>query len=89
MLERQVVELEKQIIEINSIPPPFDINGNRPYVIWINGQRADLSQKEIKAIVANIGEENITESNSTDIHKGWLFPHNKKNNNFFVKNSEK
>ena len=37
---------ENAMIEINSIPPPFDINGRRAYVVWVNGKRVDLNQKE-------------------------------------------
>lgn len=64
-----------QIIQINSIPPPFDVGGRFPYVVWVNGQRVDMPQKDILLLVEKIGKENIKPSNKKDIHIGWLIPH--------------
>jgi len=69
--------LEQQVIEINSIPPPFDVNGRFPYVVWVNGKRVDMPQKDILVLVEKIGKENIKPSNNKDIHIGWLTPHAK------------
>lgn len=63
------------MIEVNNVPFPFDLNGNNPYVIWMNGKRVVLPSKEVDALVSSVGEENIPDINSSDIHKGWLFPH--------------
>lgn len=60
------------LMEINSVPKPFDIAGSYPYVLWINGKRFSMPQKELEDIVVKIGEENIPTINSNDIHKGWL-----------------
>ena len=68
---------KQQIIEINSIPPPFNINGRFPYVVWMNGKRVDMPQKDILALIKKIGKENIKPSNNKDIHIGWLIPHTK------------
>lgn len=68
---------EKRVpfIEINSIPPPFDVNGRRPYAVWVNGQRVDMPKKDIMALVNKIGKENIKPADTNDIHRGWLFSH--------------
>jgi len=66
---------ENAMIEINSIPPPFDINGRRAYVVWVNGKRVDLNQKEIVYFVNKIGAENIKPVSAEDIHLGWLMPY--------------
>tara|TARA_R110000772_G_scaffold84506_2_gene178322 strand:+ start:183 stop:512 length:330 start_codon:yes stop_codon:yes gene_type:complete len=62
-------------IEINSIPPPFDVNGIRPYAVWVNGQRVNMPKKDIMTLVKKIGKENIKPANTDDIHRGWLFSH--------------
>ena len=62
-------------IEINSIPPPFDINGRHPYAVWVNGERIDLPKKDILILVNKIGKENIKRADPQDIHRGWLFSH--------------
>lgn len=64
------------LMEINSVPPPFDVAGNFPYVLWINGQRVPYAPvQELRAVVNKVGEENIKEIDMADIHKGWLSPH--------------
>ena len=48
------------LMEINSVPPPFDIGGNFPYVLWINGKRVPYApMKELSAVVAKVGEDKI------------------------------
>ncbi len=63
-------------IEINNVPPPFDVAGNFPYVLWINGQRVPYAPvKELTAVVDKVGRSEIKEIQYADIHKGWLYPH--------------
>jgi hypothetical protein len=62
------------LIEINSVPPPFDINSKNPYAVWINGKKVDPPIEYIEALVHKVGEENIPKINKKDIHKGWLHP---------------
>ena len=66
-------QTETQVIEINSIPPPFDVNGAYPYVVWANGRRVNMPKKDIMILVDKIGKDNIKRSNTSDIHRGWLF----------------
>ena len=61
------------VIEINTVPPPFDVNGRYPYVVWANGERVDMSRGDVLALVKKIGKENIKIVESSDIHKGWLY----------------
>ena len=46
-------------VEINQIPPPFDLAGNDPYVVWVNGARVHLPKEDIEPIIKKIGKENI------------------------------
>ena len=62
-------------IEINSVPPPFDLNGHAPYVLWINGKKVDLPKEDLLALVNKVGVEKIPKINPLDIHKGWLWSH--------------
>ena len=60
------------LMEINSVPKPFDVDGSYPYVLWVNGKRFKLPMKDLKEMVAKIGEENIPPIDNNDIHKGWM-----------------
>jgi hypothetical protein len=62
-------------VEINSVPPPFDMNGYYPYVVWMNGKRVNLPRKDLLLLVDKVGKENIPVANDKDIHRGWLFPY--------------
>ena len=64
------------LIEINSVPSPFDINGKDPYVVWVNGRKVDPPKEYIEELVEKMGAENITKSEGEDIHEGWLWPRN-------------
>ena len=63
------------LIEINSVPPPFDISGRDPYIVWMNGRKVNLPKKDLVALVNKVGKENIPKLDPHDIHKGWLWPH--------------
>ena len=62
-------------IEINSVPPPFDLGGHNPYVVWMNGKRVNLPKKDVISLVNQVGEDNIPPADMRDIHRGWLFPY--------------
>ena len=62
-------------VEINQVPPPFDIGGLDPYVIWINGKREKVPVHYIKPIIEEIGMENIKALDIPNLHDGWLRPH--------------
>jgi hypothetical protein len=63
------------LIEVNSVPFPFDVDGLHPYVVWVNGRRVNMPKHEILDLVKKIGKENIHPSTNKDIHVGWLTPH--------------
>ena len=63
------------LIEINNVPPPFDVAGNFPYVLWINGMYiSNPDYKALHSIINNIGEDRIPGINPKDIHEGWIQP---------------
>jgi hypothetical protein len=63
------------LIEINSVPHPFDVAGNFPYVLWINGMHVpNPDHKALFAIVNKLGEDRIPTINYEDIHEGWTEP---------------
>jgi hypothetical protein len=62
-----------KVIEVNSIPFPFNVNGTQPYVVWVNGRRVDMPRKDIMGLVDKIGKDNIKGADPSDIHRGWLF----------------
>lgn len=72
-----------KVIEINTVPFPFNVNETQPYVVWANGRRVDMPQKEIIHLVSRIGRENIKAADSSDIHRGWLYSYFKGDVNEF------
>ena len=62
-------------VEINQIPPPFDLAGNDPYVVWVNGARIHVPKEYIEPIINKIGKENIKPIDIINLHNGWLHPH--------------
>jgi hypothetical protein len=69
------------LMEVNSVPPPFDLNGRLPYVLWVNGVKVDLPRGDLAYLVSKIGAGNIKPIEMQDIHQGWLWPN-------FVKREE-
>jgi hypothetical protein len=63
------------LIEINSIPHPFDVAGTFPYALWVNGMGiSNPDQAALSEIIKKIGKENIPPIDMRDIHKGWTEP---------------
>tara|TARA_A200000159_G_scaffold54006_1_gene50036 strand:- start:17577 stop:17933 length:357 start_codon:yes stop_codon:yes gene_type:complete len=68
--------LPPHVIEINSVPHPFNLNGGNPYVVWVNGQRVNLTLNQKKDLINIIKAENIKPVSEEDLHSGdgWLNP---------------
>jgi hypothetical protein len=68
--------LPPHVIEINDVPHPFNLNNTNQYVIWINGKKVKVKNKDKQAIVALVGASNIKPVTDEDIHNGngWLRP---------------
>tara|TARA_R100000808_G_scaffold24269_1_gene55501 strand:+ start:23786 stop:24181 length:396 start_codon:yes stop_codon:yes gene_type:complete len=62
-------------VEINQVPPPFDLAGHDPYVVWINGARVRVPKEYIHPIIDTVGKENIQPIDIPNMHEGWLQPH--------------
>ena len=71
----QVSPAQPVFIEINQVPPPFDIGGLDPYVIWVNGARVKVPNHYIDSIIENIGRDNIKPIDIPNLHEGWIRPH--------------
>lgn len=68
-------------IQINPLPHPFNVNGNIPYAVWVNGKRLNLTSVEIKAVARSLNLEFEQPINTAQIHagEGWIFPLSLKN----------
>ena len=83
----------KHFIEINSVPPPFDVDGMHPYVLWINGKKMNISKvkRRLADIVNSYENGEIQAPPHLDIHQGWmkshLFTHNSKFHEILLKNA--
>ena len=69
-------------IEVNKVPPPFDVGGLSPYVVWMNGKRVEPPKADLKRLVDKVGKENIPRADPYDIHKGWLWPYHARTEGF-------
>lgn len=64
-------------IQINPIPHPLNINGMIPYVVWIDGKRADLNPLEVRKLALSL-DLPLNVRGTAEMHAGagWLEPHN-------------
>ena len=62
-------------VEINQVPPPFDLDGHDPYVLWVNGARVRIAKEYLHPIIEHIGKENIKPIDIPNMHDGWIEPH--------------
>ena len=70
--------LELAEIQINPIPHPFNLNGSRPYAVWVNGKRLPLSSHEIRALAQSLNLKFEQPKDTAQIHngEGWQRPLN-------------
>ena len=63
-------------IQINSIPPPLNVNGKLPFTVWVKGKKLHLDSKKLQGLKEYLSREEENANNIADIHsgKGWLRP---------------
>ena len=63
-------------IQINSIPPPLDVNGRLPFTVWVNGKQLHLDGKKLQGLKEYLSLKQENPNSIADIHsgKGWLRP---------------
>ena len=63
-------------IQINPIPHPFSLNGEIPFVIWVDGKKVNLTNKEVINIVDSLGIEYKNPIKTAEIYNGagWQYP---------------
>lgn len=63
-------------IQINPIPHPFSVNGEVPFVIWVDGKRLQLSNSEIKQLTKSLNIKYQVPNNTAEINQGagWQYP---------------
>lgn len=63
-------------VQINPIPHPFNVNGNIPYVVWVNGERLPLNSIEIRALAQSLNLKFEQPKDTAEIHSGagWTRP---------------
>lgn len=69
-------------VQINPLPHPFNLNGENPYAVWINGKKLRLDRKQTKALAKSLNLEFTQPPNTEAIHngEGWLAPLNLEKN---------
>ena len=65
------------ILQVNRLPPPFNVNGSLPFQVWVDGERLPLHDQKAKDII-KILDLNFTQPTDISLHNGngWLFPRN-------------
>ena len=63
-------------IQINSIPHPFNLNGNMPYAVWVDGRRLALSMQETQSLAKSLNIKFTQPKDTAEIHmgNGWQRP---------------
>tara|TARA_B100001094_G_scaffold317091_1_gene359082 strand:- start:694 stop:1098 length:405 start_codon:yes stop_codon:yes gene_type:complete len=63
-------------IQINSIPHPFNLNGNMPYAVWVDGKRLALSMQETQSLAKSLNIKFTQPKDTAEIHmgNGWQRP---------------
>ena len=63
-------------IQVNPIPTPFNLNGNMPYAIWVNGKSLPMSPKLSTDVARALNLNFAQPKNTAKIHngEGWLYP---------------
>ena len=63
-------------IQVNTIPHPFNVNGQLPFAVWIDGQRLPINSSESRMIVKTLDVEFKQPKSTAQIHQGegWLYP---------------
>jgi len=63
-------------IQINRIPHPFDMNGEIPFSVWVDGKRSQLSNTQIKQLAKSLNIKSQAPNNTAKIHsgEGWIYP---------------
>lgn len=63
-------------VQINRIPHPFNLNGSRPYAIWVDGKRLHLNSTETRALANSLNLKFTQPKDTAEIHNGdgWQRP---------------
>ena len=63
-------------LQVNRLPHPFNVNGNIPYAVWVDGKRLALNSQEIKSLALALNLKFTQPEDTARIHsgEGWLFP---------------
>ena len=75
-------------LQINPIPHPFNLNGNIPYAVWLNGEKLNLNPGEIRSLASSLNLKFEQPTDTAKIHQGegWIYPlkikASKNSNNF-------
>ena len=63
-------------VQINPLPHPFNLNGNVPYAVWVNGKRLPLNNAQVKELAYTLDLKFKQPKDTAQIHsgEGWLRP---------------
>lgn len=63
-------------MQINRIPHPFNLNGENPYAVWVDGKRLSLDRNQVKNLAQSLNLKFKQPEDTAQIHQGagWLFP---------------
>lgn len=68
--------LELAEIQINPLPHPFNLDGNMPYAVWLNGERLPLNNIQVRELAQSLNLKFEQPKDTAEIHSGagWQYP---------------
>tara|TARA_Y100000589_G_C27093479_1_gene604944 strand:- start:763 stop:1113 length:351 start_codon:yes stop_codon:yes gene_type:complete len=63
-------------MQINRLPHPFNLNGENPYAVWVDGKKLNLDKNQVKDLARSLNLKFEQPEDTAQIHngEGWLFP---------------
>lgn len=63
-------------VQINRLPHPFNLDGNNPYAVWVDGKRLRLNSHQVRHLAQVLNLHFTQPKNSPKLHngEGWLYP---------------
>lgn len=68
--------LEGKEVQVNTLPHPFNLEGELPFAVWVDGKRLSLDMHELQAVGKALNIEFKQPNDTPELHsgEGWLYP---------------
>ena len=75
-LQAAVVSKPFPEIQVNRLPHPFNVNGQMPYQVWVDGERVPMNAQESRDVIKALNLKFVQPDDTAAIHSGagWMRP---------------